>query len=296
MKNNRRRHLLAYLMLGISILVIYLIWKVSTHPGLWRDGFQPADMSSAQYTAKDVVGNLGGMKVVIPRYFAEFVEYEGDPGFGEKRKEQRPERSFDSRLESFGMDVRFPDMKGLVDWQTRQEKKRQPLAENTWLRVGVSAGQYYYGEGSLDKLSRVVLKPEEYPGDYWWNNYVRLSEDKYGLEMYVVAGSDPDGKPARESNQTTDIYLNRDANGKVEVHITCRHAKAPHGVARCRMRFNLEPKAQVGVRVAFRQGLLPEWQKIKASVGDLLLSFEVKESAENHASVPGFILSKFNYY
>ncbi len=122
-----------------------------------------------------------------------------------------------------------------------------------------------------------------------------IPEDKYGLEMYVVAGSDPKGKPARESYYTTDIYLYRDQNGKVEVHITCRRAKVPHGVARCRMRFSLEPKAHVGIEVAFRKGLLPEWQKIKASVRDLLLSFEVKETAENHVSIPDFMSSKFNH-
>lgn len=292
MKNKHRRNLLTYLMLGFSILTIYMIWKVSSHPLFLGDGFQPAEMSLARYTAKDVSGDLGGIKVEIPRYFAEYVEYEGDPGFGEKRKKQRPERSFDSRIESFGMDVHFPDMKGLVDWQARQEKKRQPLRENTWLRVSISAGKYYYGDGSLDRLSRVVLKPEEYPGDYWWNNYVRLSEEKYGLEMYEVAGTDPNGKPARESNRTTDIYLDRDQNGKVETHITCRHAYKPHGVDTCRMRYTLEPKGQVGVSVGFRRGLLPEWQKIKLSVRELLLSFEVKESAENHIPMPDFKPSK----
>ena len=260
-----------------------MIWKVSSHPIFLSHGFQPTEMSLAQYTAKDVVGDLGGMKVEIPRYFAEYVEYKGDPGFGGKRKKPRPERSFDSRLESFGMDVHFPDMKGLVDWKTRQEKKRQPLRERTWLRVSVSAGKYYYGDGSLDRLSRVVLKPEEYPGDYWWNNYVKLSKNKYGLDMYEVAGTDPKGELARESNRTTDIYLDRDANGKVETHITCRHAHKPHGVDTCDMGFTLEPKAQVGVRVGFRRGLLSEWQKIKASVLKLLLSFEVKDSAENRA-------------
>jgi len=278
LKNKRGRRLLRYLLLGVSVLIIYVIWKVGSHPIFLGNGFQPSEMSSAQYTPKDVVGDLGGMKVVIPRYFAEYVEYEGDPGFGEKRKGQRPVRNFDSRLKSFGMDVHFPDMKGLVDWKTRQEKKQQPLRERNWLRVSVSAGKSYYGDGSLDRLSRVVLKPDEYPGDYWWDNYVKLYEDKYDLEMYEVAGTDPNGRPARESNKTTDIYLERDPNGKVETHITCRHAYKPHGVDTCRMRFTLEPKAQVGAGVKFRRDLLSEWKKIKASVHELLLSFEVKES------------------
>ena len=51
-------------------------------------------------------------KVRIPRHYAEYVEYDGDPGFGEKRKGPVPERTFESKLSSFGMDVRFPDMRG----------------------------------------------------------------------------------------------------------------------------------------------------------------------------------------
>ena len=287
--------LFSYLMIGFSIPVIYVIWKVGAYSNFFLGGFQPSGMSLAQYTTKEVVGDLGGMKVVIPRYFAEYVEYDGDPGSGEKRKKSRPVRTLNSQLENFGMDVNFPDMQGLVDLQVRQEKRRQSLLENTWLRVGVSAGESYYGDGSLDRLSQVVLKPEEYPGDYWWNNYVRLSEDKYGLEMYVVAGKDPHGKPARESDRTSDVYLYRDLSGKVETHIRCRRAKVPNGVARCRLRFTLEPKAHVGIRVAFRRGILPQWRKIKASVGDLLLSFEVKGDTENNILVPDLIPSKFNH-
>jgi len=281
-KNIRKWRLLGYLMLGFVLLILYFIWQIGSHPIFFSDGFSPPEMARAKYTPKDVVGSLGGMKLEMPRYYAEFVQYEGDPGFGKKRTGSRPERSVDSRLESFGMDVHFPDMRGLVDWKTRQEKKHQPLREKTWIRVSVAAGKYYYGDGYLDRLSRVVLKPEEYPGDYWWNNYLKLAEKKYGLDMYEVAGDDPEGKPARESNKTTDIYLERDANGKVETHITCRHAHKPYGVDVCDMAFSLEPKAQVGVRVGFRRGLLSEWQRIKVSARDLLLSFEIKESEETN--------------
>jgi hypothetical protein len=103
--------------------------------------------------------------------------------------------------------------------------------------------------------------------------------------MYEVTGTDLNGKLARESNKTTDIYLERDPHGKVETHIICRHAYKPHGVDTCDMEFTLEPKAQVGIRVGFRRGLLTEWQKTKASVHELLMSFEVKETAENHVQM-----------
>jgi len=38
-------------------------------------GFQPPEMMMAQYTPKDVIGDLGGIKVRIPRHCAEIVEF-----------------------------------------------------------------------------------------------------------------------------------------------------------------------------------------------------------------------------
>jgi hypothetical protein len=270
---------LAYLMIGICIVVIYLAWRINAYLEFDDFGSQSYEMGLGASAKKYVVGDLGGMKVRIPRYYAELVEYADDPGFGEARKVPRPKRTLDSRLRSFGMDVHFPDMKGLVDAQARKEKRRQPLRERTWLYVGVSADKSYYGDGSLDRLSRVVLKPDEYPGEYWWNNYVRLADEKYGLEVYVVEGVDPKtGKPARESSLTDDIYLQRQATGKVETHIVCRRTSVPEGVASCNMKFTLEPKAHAGINVRFRSGLLREWKKIKVSVRDLLQSFKIKNS------------------
>jgi len=149
---------LAYLMIGICIVVIYLAWRINAYLEFNDSGSQSYEMGLGASAKKYVVGDLGGMKVRMPRYYAELVEYADDPGFGEARKVPRPKRTLNSRLRSFGMDVHFSDMKGLVDAQARKEKRRQPLRERTWLYVGVSADKSYYGDGSLDRLSRVVLK------------------------------------------------------------------------------------------------------------------------------------------
>ncbi len=70
-----------------------------------------------------VIGDLGGMPVSIPHHFAHFVEYEGDPRFLEPRKGTPPMRGYQSKLRSFGFEVRFPDMMPLTD-ETRQEKNK----------------------------------------------------------------------------------------------------------------------------------------------------------------------------
>ena len=54
----------------------------------------PPEMNAARVPRSEfVIGDLGGMPVKIPRYFASYVEYDGDPGFGEKRPSSPPIRT-----------------------------------------------------------------------------------------------------------------------------------------------------------------------------------------------------------
>ena len=249
---------------GTAVLtpVLYVVWSL----GVFLQGFQPLDMALAQFTPKDVVGDLGGMPVIIPRHYAEYVQYDDEPD---------KEKPYQRRISSFGMDVRFPDMKGLENWQIREEKRNEPLSEKSWLYVGVNASSSYYGPQSLNRRAAELLKPEEHPSEFWWVNYIQLPEKEHGLEVYVVAGNDPDtGEPARESSFTKDIYLELSSSGDVETYISCGRRSVPHGIDSCHLSFLLEPKASVYISARFRRGLLPEWRKMKNSLSTLLMSFE----------------------
>ena len=274
----RKLRWVVYFLIGLSIVFIYAMQRISAR----IIGFQPPEMALAQYTPKDVIGDLGGMKVRIPRHYAKYVEYDGDPGFGKKRKGPRPKRTFDSRLSGFGMDVRFPDMKGLENAQLWEEKRRQPLQEKTWIYIWVNAGETYSGDGFLDRLTNGTLFSASLPGRkvYWWNTYERMPEDEYGLEVWLLSGTDPrTGKPARESHTTNDIYIHRGSSGNVDTYISCGRPSVPSGIGNCNLTTSLAPKAQVVVKVMFRRGLLPEWKRIQQSVRELLLSFEVDSSS-----------------
>ncbi|MDR1461782.1 MAG: hypothetical protein LBI68_01400 [Azoarcus sp.] len=282
-----------FFFVGLSLPIVYVVWKVSFLIFLIT-GFQPSEMARAQYTPKDVIGDLGGMKVIIPRHYAEYVEYDGDPRFGEKRKGPRPERTFDSRLRSFGMDVRFPDMKGLENAQIREEMRRQPLKENSWLRISIIGGEDYPGEGFLDRSTDSELfntDAPEYNG-HWSHTYARMSDTEYGLEAWYLSGIDPrTGKPARESSDTSDIYLYRDAYGKIDVYITCSRPSVPEGIGTCNVHSVLGEKAAFVLKISFRRGLLPEWQNILQSARELLLSFKVKQADKEMLSPSQFTSS-----
>jgi hypothetical protein len=273
-------HLFIIVGLVIALPFIYMSWRVF----IALNGFQPLEMAAAQHTPRDVVGDLGGMKVRIPRHYAEYVVYDGDPGFGEKRKGPRPQRTFESRLRGFGMDVRFPDMKGLENAQIREEKRRQPLQEYSWLYIGINAGEHYPGDGFLDRRTERTLlqyQPHTPEGkENWLFTYERMPEDEHGLEVWRLSEIDPrTGRPARENSSARDIYIHRDASGKVETFISCKHRSVPGGIGTCNAGTHLEPKAKSVVEINFRRGLLPEWQKICQSARDLLMSFEVDPAA-----------------
>jgi hypothetical protein len=177
-------------------------------------------------------------------------------------------------------------MKGVENAQIREEKiqeekRRQPLPESRWIDIGILAGEVYPGDGFLDRFASYL----DMPSKYWRSNYKRLPDDEYGLELWVLSDVDPrTGKPGRESRNTNDVYIHRDASDKVDVYIRCGNYHVPGGVSRCHMEFSLEPKAQVEVKVGFRRRLLPEWQKIQESARDLLLSFEIKEASTERSS------------
>lgn len=279
-KPNYRRCLwrwLLYLLIGLAIPVCYVIWKYqATKNELF--GFQPPEMALAQYTPKDVIGDLGGMKVRIPRHCAEYVEYDGDPGWGEKRKGFHPERTFDSKLRSFGIDFRLTDMKCKENTELKDDNRRSFLNKDSpWISISINAGDIYPSLGAYanDGLAKELWGKSE----YWFANYERAPlMDVAGLEVYVVAGTDPrTGKLARESDSTNDIYIHKAAS-HVDTYISCGRTSVPGGVATCNMHFGLEPKAKVRLATAFAPNLLPKWRSIRSSASELIYGFEVKKT------------------
>lgn len=256
----------------------------------------PPEMNAAEFAkTKYVIGDLGGMKVRIPSHFANYVEYEGDPTWGEKRQGVIPVRDFNSKFKSFGFDVRFPDMAGRssvelwkdqrlrddAKWEHYYHPEKSPTH---WIRVGVTSGKSYPGNGFLDRLTNGTLSfnakaKEGYFPAMAHQQYEKLPKLEHGLTLYAPPGIDPrTNKPFREDEKAKDVYVYRDANGNVFSYIECQNRLKYSNSRSCQQFISLEKHMKTEVRITYNRAILPHWREIQAKVSELMLSFEVPTS------------------
>ncbi len=211
---HRGRWVVVLLLLCLVAMAV-MSWRFVRALGATSIGFQPPEMAAAQYSAEEVIGDLGGMPVKISKHVAEYVEYEGDPGWGPPREGPPPVRTYTSRLESFGFQVRYPDMAMLTTSAMWADMKSYTIYNTPWMDVGIITGPIYPGHGFI---GRMHVSNGKIKSDRWSETYEELSQKKYGLIEYQPIGVDPKtGEPAKLSRLTKTIYLYRDKKGIVSV-------------------------------------------------------------------------------
>lgn len=260
---------------GFLVLMAYV-------SGVRAQGFMPPQMAAAYNTAQDLVGDLGGMPVRIDRHIVRLVEYDGDPGWGEKRKGPPPERTHASRLKSFGFYVRYPDMRSLNEPEMREDYERyhpimKPMEyglrdKEPWLDGGIQSGSSYPGHGFLDRLYAALLDPTQQAVD---EKFVPEPTPIKGLDLFVASGIDPrTGIPWRYESIWTDRYVHRDRQGKVITYIRCSYRRNRTPTS-CTQEWSMESNGlSMVVEVRYRHGLLPQWQDIQAKVSQFILDFK----------------------
>ena len=227
-----------------------------------------------------VVGHLGGVPVSIPKEFANFVEYDGDPGFLEKRNGLIPRRTFESGIRSFGFEIRYPDM-APENEQNWKEKRKESIYTTTWMSVGVLSNSHYQDRSKtrFAELARAWLKNASI-----FYRYEEQPEKVYGLTTYIPVNADL----LRRENGTNslsdrNIYIHYVTDNDVDAYIDCSNRK--HEAAQCNHSFGLEPTLKVSVKVSYRKGLLPYWQEIQGGITKVLLGFRV-DSSESFSTQP----------
>ena len=267
--------------LVMAMLVLIILYQGVRAYWVWKStwGFQPKEMALAQYTPKDVVGDLGGMPVTIPRHMAELVEYNGDPGWSGKREGPIPERTHESKLKSFGIDFRYPDMATLSSPEMRQDKESKTIYNTDWMGFGVSAGSSYPKDGWLERGADTVVTGS---GEYFWNKFAKLPDQQFGMDVYVLTEINPNtGQPARyeDSIDAKDVFVAKNKQGRIIAYIRC--VNVPHAAAPCSHDFSMEfDGMHAEVYIHYRRGHLKDWKDIQAKVTAMLLGFRVQAPAQ----------------
>lgn len=223
-----------------------------------------AGVDSPRLPSSDVIGDLGGVPVLVPREYAPRAEYEGDPNRLEKGKEPPPVRTFESKLTRLGIIARYPD-----------------------IDVNVVAGSNLGFRG--DSLERPyesnVPGHEPYPIFSY-----ELLPTVHGLTPYKAIRSIDgnlflDDESRRHGSLNHILYFARGDNGKIEALIKCASgiASAPGATRTCEHHFVLWPEMNAQVQLSYADGLLPHWREYQASYRTLLLGFRVNPSVESGA-------------
>jgi hypothetical protein len=281
--SSHRGRWVVLLLLAAFCLMGWASWKVARALGAFAWGFQPPAMAAAQHSPTDVIGDLGGMPVKISRHVAEYVEYEGDPGWSGPRKGPPPVRTYASRLVSFGFRVRFPDMAMLLTEEMWADRRSYNIYNTPWMTVGVTTGPHYPGR---EFMNRPALSKGKLKGSYWWNTYEEIKPGPFGLIEYRVSGTDPrTGKLARYAADADVIYLYRDRAGNVKTRIVC--INVPHEAAPCTQTWDMgENGVSAELSAMYRHGLMEHWRAIQQQVTKVVLTFRVDPKGELQASQP----------
>ena len=219
------------------------------------------------------IGDLGGLPVDLPRNIVTFVAYNGDPTFGKKREGKKPTRGYDSKINSFGFDLRYTD-NTIFDKSNKSHKhaydKEQYLPNDPWVSVRVSSGDKYHGVGAIHRIGDGTLNPSKEAGSV--HQYEQLDNDQYGLEVYAPPGIDPKtDRPYREDRYAEDVFIQRDNNSQITTYIKCSNRDVPRPP--CIHNFDLEPEMALYVNVQYSRHNLADWQQIEQVVREQILNF-----------------------
>lgn len=245
-----------------------------------------------QYGARYSVGDLGGKPVNLGRE-APWVEYEDNSGFVTGKKYKRKTRTYQSKIQAFGFDMRYTDGLVLVYYYKAPPYSREKynaeinLPDNHWVSVGVYADRHYNGDLSTKLINSTLetkITSKKHLEEFNFRDiYLPSDEYEYGLQKYI-----PHPKWVKRNKKLMakntgsnalydidDLYVEKNEKGKVLTLITCGDSVNP--IARkCKQEFVLEPEMKVRISAVFQSMYRKDWKIIQQQAKKVVLGFIVK--------------------
>ena len=280
-------------LLGITLSAFILIACDSNKELETQEFITPRDQYGARYS----VGDLGGRPVNLGRE-APWVEYDDNSGFVTGKKYKRKTRTYQSKIQAFGFDVRYTDGLVLVvyykasPYSEKLYKKEINLPDNHWVSVSVYADKSYNGDLSTRLINSTLEKKissKKYLEEInFMHIYIPTDEYEYGLQKYI-----PHPKWVKRNKELMaintgsnalydidDLYVEKDKGGKVLTLIKCGDSENP--IARkCEQEFVLEPEMKVRISAVFQSMYLHDWKIIQLKAKRVVQGFIVEPKNYN---------------
>ena len=280
-------------LLGITLSAFILIACDSNKELETQEFITPRDQYGARYS----VGDLGGKPVNLGRE-APWVEYEDNSGFVTGKKYKRKTRTYQSKIQAFGFDMRYTDGLVLVvyykasPYSEKLYKKEINLPDNHWVSVSVYADKSYNGDLSTRLINSTLEKKissKKYLEEInFMHIYIPTDEYEYGLQKYI-----PHPKWVKRNKELIaintgsnalydidDLYVEKDKGGKVLTLIKCGDSENP--IARkCEQEFVLEPEMKVRISAVFQSMYLHDWKIIQLKAKRVVQGFIVEPKNYN---------------
>ncbi|WP_239363334.1 hypothetical protein [Snodgrassella communis] len=270
------------------LIFMLLLWQVLLLAGCdYYVNEQPAQQVPEPFRNQDSrgrydsIGKLGTYSISIPAGVIDgWVRYVGDPGdFADpkiKAKYQRPPKTYDLPIESFGFLYRITD--GDVYTSFRQTQQDYRHDNETLIPYGkpfpwadVSAyGVYGAAPLNFNAYVQIIFRSAKEVTNF---DYIQQEQPLYGLTVYKANnGIDPKtSEPWKSDVNAEDILLKKDQAGNIKTYIDCQFTQ--HINSCSHMFYNDDWHIQV--RMSYSRTYLPQWQEMEDRVIQILNSWRV---------------------
>ena len=280
------------------MLIVVLLWQVLLLAGCDHDLSKEPEKKVVEQVPQpfrnqdsrgryDTIGKLGTQSISIPAGVIDgWARYMGDPGdFADpkiKARYQRPPKTYDLPIESFGFLYRITDGDVYTSFRKTEEDYRRdnetliPYGKPfPWASVSVY-GQY----DAASPLNFNFTVQDDFRVSKEISNidYIQQEQPLYGLTVYRANnGIDPEtGEPWKSDTLTKDRMIKKDQAGNIKTYIDCQftqHINSCH-----HMFYNDDWHIQVWI--SYSRTYLPHWQEMENNIIKILDSWRVNREGK----------------
>ncbi|PIT13236.1 hypothetical protein [Snodgrassella alvi] len=280
------------------VLIVVLLWQMLLLAGCDYYLSEQPEKQSAQQVPEpfrnqdsrgryDTIGKLGTHSISIPAGVIDgWARYVGDPGdFADpkiKAKYQRPPKTYDLPIESFGFLYRITDGDVYTSFrQTQQDYRRDnetliPYGKPfPWASVSVY-GQY--DAAAPLNFNFTVQNEFKLAKDITHFDYIQQEQPLYNLTLYRANnGIDPEtGEPWKWDDNAKDIFIKKDQAGNIKTYIKCQFT---HHINSCSHMF-YNDRWHIQVWISYSRTYLPQWQEMEGNIIKILDSWRVSREGK----------------